>query len=112
MRDSEGFDLWADKYDEHVRESEREGEYPFAGYGEVHERIFRRVTATARLLPRAWGREGCPLRDFLFEDCSFRKLPEDEVADWRRHGTSSRVPEPHETFEHVEGFRFERTLIG
>ena len=45
MRDSEGFDLWADKYDEHVRESEREGEYPFAGYGEVHERIFRRVTA-------------------------------------------------------------------
>lgn len=45
MRDSEGFDQWADKYDDHVRESEGEGSYPFAGYGEVHERIFRRVTA-------------------------------------------------------------------
>ncbi|MBR5113687.1 MAG: class I SAM-dependent methyltransferase [Oscillospiraceae bacterium] len=45
MRDSEGFDQWADKYDDHVREGEREGGYPFAGYGEVHERIFRRVTA-------------------------------------------------------------------
>ena len=78
----------------------------------VRDIVFRRVTATARLLPRAWGREGCPLRDFLFEDCSFRKLPEDEVADWRRHGTSSRVPEPHETFEHIEGFSFERTVIG
>jgi putative AdoMet-dependent methyltransferase len=44
MRDSEGFDLWADKYDEHVRQYEREGGYPFAGYGEVHERIFRIVT--------------------------------------------------------------------
>ncbi len=78
----------------------------------VRDIVFRRVAAMARLLPRAWGREGCPLRDFFFEDCSFRKLPKDEVADWRRHGTSSRVLEPHETFEHVKGFRFERTVIG
>ena len=45
MRDSAGFDQWADKYDDHVRQYEREGGYPFAGYGEVHERIFRRVAA-------------------------------------------------------------------
>ena len=78
----------------------------------VRDIVFRRVRATARLLPRAWGREGTPLRDFLFEDCSFSKLPAEAVADWMRHGTSGRVTEPHETFEHTEGFRFVNTKIG
>lgn len=77
----------------------------------VRDVAFRRVRASARLLPRAWGREGDPLRNFLFEDCEFRRLPERDVADWRRHGTSSRVPEPHEGFRFVEGFRFERTVF-
>ena len=72
---------------------------------------FRRVRAAARLLPRAWGRAGDPLRDFAFEDCAFRRLPPDAVADWPRHGTSGRVLIPHEGFAHVERLRLDRTVF-
>ena len=78
----------------------------------VRDVVFRRVRATSRLLPRAWGREGTPLENFLFEDCDFRLLPPAAVADWRRHGTSSRTSDPREGFRWVSGFRFERTRIG
>jgi hypothetical protein len=34
------------------------------------------------------------------------------MRSWPRlAGTSSRVPEPHETFEHTEGFRFTRSIF-
>lgn len=43
MRDSNGFDLWADGYDKSVNLSEENGEYPFAGYRNVLGEIYRRV---------------------------------------------------------------------
>ena len=43
MLNSEGFDLWADGYDESVHLSEEDGEYPFAGYKKVLGEIYRRV---------------------------------------------------------------------
>ncbi len=43
MLDSRGFDLWADGYDRAVGQSDGEGAYPFAGYGEILERIFQTV---------------------------------------------------------------------
>ena len=43
MLDSEGFDLWADGYEQSVGLSDDDGSYPFAGYGRVLDRIRRRV---------------------------------------------------------------------
>lgn len=43
MLDSEGFDLWADGYDESVHLCEEDDEYPFAGYKRVLGEIYRRV---------------------------------------------------------------------
>lgn len=43
MLDNKGFDLWADHYDESVRESDEDNRYPFAGYREILNRIYQRV---------------------------------------------------------------------
>ncbi|MCH4239284.1 MAG: class I SAM-dependent methyltransferase [Oscillospiraceae bacterium] len=40
MLDQKGFDLWADQYDEAVKESEGANEYPFAGYRKVLNTIY------------------------------------------------------------------------
>ena len=40
MLDNQGFDLWADGYDEAVGLSDEGNEYPFAGYKAVLDRIF------------------------------------------------------------------------
>ena len=45
MLDENGFDLWADAYDRDVRESDERGEYPFAGYREVHQRIYECIVS-------------------------------------------------------------------
>jgi 2-polyprenyl-3-methyl-5-hydroxy-6-metoxy-1,4-benzoquinol methylase len=43
MLDSEGFDLWANHYDESVGLSDEDGTYPFAGYKEVLNKIYNCV---------------------------------------------------------------------
>lgn len=48
MRDDKGFDEWAAKYDAFVDESEKSGRYPFAGYRDIQDSIFRTVTEKTR----------------------------------------------------------------
>lgn len=43
MLDSNGFDLWANKYDKSVRLSEEAEEYPFAGYRDILNKIYIRI---------------------------------------------------------------------
>lgn len=43
MLNHQGFDLWADEYDSSVRESEQDNAYPFAGYKQVLNTIYRRI---------------------------------------------------------------------
>ena len=43
MLDNKGFDLWADHYDESVRESDEDNRYPFAGYRAILNRIYQKV---------------------------------------------------------------------
>ncbi|SCL88672.1 class I SAM-dependent methyltransferase [Sporanaerobacter sp. PP17-6a] len=43
MLDSKGFDLWADGYDKSVNMSEESNEYPFAGYKDVLNYIYKQV---------------------------------------------------------------------
>ena len=57
MLDSDGFDLWAGCYDSSVESCEEAGEYPFAGYKDVLETIFCRVTSktSAKVLDIGFG---------------------------------------------------------
>ena len=41
MLDGKGFDLWADGYDKTVGLSDEEGSYPFAGYREILNEIYK-----------------------------------------------------------------------
>lgn len=43
MLNKQGFDLWADKYDQTVKVSEESNQYPFAGYKEILNTIFNEV---------------------------------------------------------------------
>ncbi|MFD1019679.1 class I SAM-dependent methyltransferase [Thalassobacillus hwangdonensis] len=43
MLNNQGFDLWADHYDETVRRSEGNNQYPFAGYKEILNSIYNEV---------------------------------------------------------------------
>ena len=90
MLGSEGFDLWADGYDRAVGVSDDENSYPFAGYREVLEGIFRIITErkNASVLDIGFGtgtlterlyRHGCSIhgQDFsskMIETAS-RKMP-------------------------------------
>ena len=91
MLDNQGFDLWADGYDEAVGLSDEGNEYPFAGYKAVLDRIFNIImekpavavldlgfgtgTLTARLYEN-----GCEIfgQDFSVRmvETAFEKMPE------------------------------------
>ena len=43
MLDNQGFNLWAQEYDGSVRCSDENNRYPFAGYQDIMDEIFRRV---------------------------------------------------------------------
>lgn len=47
MLNSNGFDLWADAYDQNVDLSDAAGSYPFAGYQTILETIYQRVISTS-----------------------------------------------------------------
>lgn len=46
MLNSNGFDVWADGYDESVRLADESGAYPFAGYATILREIYGRVCAS------------------------------------------------------------------
>lgn len=57
MLDNKGFDLWADGYDKDVQLSEDNDEYPFAGYRDVLNTIYKLVhrKEKARILDIGFG---------------------------------------------------------
>jgi putative AdoMet-dependent methyltransferase len=97
MLDEEGFDLWADSYDESVRLSEEKKEYPFAGYRDVLGVVYRRVRRQggARILDIGFGTgtlssrlyaDGCQITGLDFSEKMIRnarkKMPKAELILW------------------------------
>ena len=75
----------------------------------VRNITLRRVKATGLELPNIIGRKDAPIRDFLFEDCSFRKVSDEVLPGWERHGCANIGRTRPARFENAEGFRLIRT---
>ena len=95
MLSSQGFDLWADGYDQSVGLTDEEGGYPFAGYKELLSRIYQRVLTrkSPRVLDIGFGtgtlaarlyQQGCRIygQDFSprMIELAREKMPEAELV--------------------------------
>lgn len=97
MLDSTGFDLWANGYDKSVNLSEESDEYPFAGYKEVLNYIYKQVTGMnrANVLDIGFGtgilttqlyNSGCNITGIDFSsnmiDIAKQKMPKATLINW------------------------------
>ena len=68
MRDSKGFDLWSEEYDLYVKKTENSGKYPFAGYTNILDSIFKIIhgTPNAKILDLGFGT--APISSKLYKE--------------------------------------------
>lgn len=71
MLDNRGFDLWANGYDDSVKLSEESNSYPFAGYKDVLNTIYRRIreAGAGKILDIGFG-TGVLLKKLYDDGCS------------------------------------------
>ena len=79
----------------------------------VRDIRFSNVHATGLELPFLVGRSDCPLADWKFSDCSFCKVAEETLPDWKHHGAASWDRKEGQGFvlRHTKGFTFDNTEI-
>lgn len=97
MLDQRGFDCWSGDYDRSVSVSEERNTYPFAGYGRILERIYRKIMekSGARVLDVGFGtgtltnrlyQNGCRITGVDFSEQMIRiageKMPGAELVQW------------------------------
>lgn len=92
----------------HPLDAKIEGDPATTRVEAVRRVTLRRVRATALELPNVAGRADVPFRDFVFEDCDFRQVPDSSLPGWERHGAAIMGRTSPARFERAEGFRFER----
>ena len=73
----------------------------------VRDIRFSNIHATGLQFPHITGRAGVPFRDFVFHNCSFRRVTDAELPDWTHHGPAVWQRQQPEKFEHVEGFVYD-----
>ena len=74
----------------------------------VRDVSFRRVRAESNMFPRFVGRADAPFENFLFEDCSFRLIPNGAEGPWAQE-VATRPGNVEGRFRDTRGFRFVRT---
>ena len=97
MLGKQGFNEWAAEYDETVRESERQGTYPFAGYGDVLTEIFEAIDHKQQAAVLDIGFGTGALASALYEkghriygidfssemiERAEKKMPEAQLVEW------------------------------
>ena len=73
----------------------------------VRDIRFSNVHASGLQFPSFRGRAGNPLRDFVFHNCSFRRVTDAELLGWTRHGAASWQRKEQEPCRFVEGFVYD-----
>ena len=68
---------------------------------------FENVKATGLELPLMSGRPGCPLQDWTFSNCSFRKVAEKALPGLKRYHSFVRPYKKEDKVEHVEGLIYD-----
>ena len=68
---------------------------------------FANIHATGSQMLYMVGRKDCPLRDFVFHNCSFRKVADAEMPGKAHYDSLVRHRKRPELFEHVEGFVYD-----
>jgi 2-polyprenyl-3-methyl-5-hydroxy-6-metoxy-1,4-benzoquinol methylase len=97
MLGKQGFNEWAAEYDETVRNSDRDGSYPFAGYGDVLTDVFNTINdkqqaevldigfgtgaLSAALYDKGHRIAGIDFSSEMIERAA-KKMPEAELMDW------------------------------
>ena len=76
----------------------------------VRNVTFRRISASSNLPLRIVGRPDAVFSDFLFEDCSFRQIPDAASGPWARE-VATRPQNVKGQFRNVSGIRFDRTVF-
>jgi polygalacturonase len=76
---------------------------------DVRDIRFNNIHAKSLELPLISGRPGNPLKRFSFTDCTFRKVSDNELTGWKRHGPALWERVRKTTFEHIEGFTYTNT---
>ena len=70
---------------------------------------FSEVHATSRCFPQFSGLPDKPIENITFTNCSFVRIPETELPDWRRHNMGSKNEDTSFKMQHCKGFRFINT---
>jgi len=78
---------------------------------DIRDIRFNNVHAKSLEHPLLSGRPGNPLRRFIFNNCSFKKVPDAELPGWSRHGPALWGRVRQTTFENAEGFVFNNTTF-
>lgn len=73
----------------------------------VRDIRFSNIHATGLQFPFVEGRAATPFKNFVFNNCSFRKVTDAELPDWTHHGAAAWQRSKQEKFEHVEGFVYD-----
>ena len=73
----------------------------------VRDIRFSNIYATGLQFPYVKGRVGNPFRDFVFRNCSFCKVADEELPDWTHHGAAAWQRSKQEKFEYAEGFVYD-----
>ena len=93
MRDSKGFDLWAEEYDEYVKKVGNSGRYPFAGYRDILNSILNQIQnkPRARVLDIGFGT--APISSVLYNQ-GYEIWGQDFSKSMLEHA-QSKMPDAH-----------------
>lgn len=109
MLDKQGFNLWADNYDQTVKVSEDNNEYPFAGYKQILNHIYNEVmqksssnvldigfgtaVLTSQLYERGHSIDGLDFSDEMITIAK-EKMPNARLLEWDiKKGLPSQISE-------------------